>query len=192
MSDPRANNVLVETLGTSLRYGGSALSDVPELLRQVLEADAWRDFVTRRGERVRHGAWATFVSTPPTEGLGADATLIDRMVGTADADLLRLLRMAKGVGQGTRTDLSPCVDSTRSRAAEDSSLTADRLAREAPDEYEAVRRGDRSINAAAVRAGIRRHRIPIRLDSADSANRTLREHMPPDTRRALARLLMED
>ena len=33
--DPRANNVLTETLGTSLRHGESALPDVPSLLKRV-------------------------------------------------------------------------------------------------------------------------------------------------------------
>jgi len=190
--NPQANYVLVESLGSSIQRGGNALADVPGLLKRVLAEGAWRTFTTRRGELVEHDRFPSFVITPPLRGLGADMELINRIVGTADTELLRLLKAAKSVGQGARTDLSPCVDSTRSRAAEDTANTADRLARDAPDEYEAVSRGERSIHAAAVRAGIRRRRIPVRLDSAESAARSLRAHMRPETRRALARLLMED
>jgi hypothetical protein len=64
------------------------------------------------------------------------------------------------------------------------------LAVEAPEEYEAVKRGERSINAASIRAGIRKRRIPVRLDDADSAARTLRTHMPRDQRIRLAKSLV--
>src|SRR6266542_2002333 len=141
MSDPTANNVLVETLGSSLRSGGSALDDVPALLKRVLQDEAWRRFVTRRGEPVEHERFADFVATPPTEGLGASMELIDRIVGTGDPDLLRMLRKAKA------------LDSNGSIAqGEDSEYTADRLAQKATDEYAAVARGEKTIKAAAVAA----------------------------------------
>lgn len=194
MTDPKANNVLVETLGTSLRYGGSALSDVPDLLKRVLAEGAWREFVTRRGELVHHDRFAAFVAAPPLGGLGADMALIERIVGTADPDLLRLLRDAnKGKPGRPRNDAKNSVDSTGiSDGAERSDLTAQRLAIEAPDEYAAVQRGEKSIHAAAISAGIRKRRIPVRLDSPESAAETLRKHMPPETRRRLAELLTRE
>jgi len=166
---------------------------VPGLLKRVLIEDAWREFVTRRGESVHHERFSSFVTMPPLGGLGADDSLIDRIIGTGDPELLRLLREArKGQpGRPSKGTEKP-VDSMGFSYGEDSSQTADRLAREAPEEYEAVRRGEKTIHAAAISAGIRRRRIPVRLDSPESANETLRKHMPPDTRRALARLLMND
>lgn len=193
MIDPRANNVLVETLGTSLRYGGSALSDVPALLKRVLAEDAWRDFVTRRGEHVQHERFTGFVTSPPLKGLGADDELIDRIVGTDDPDLLCLLRDARKGTPGPRVREVFGGDSPpNTHGSQDSDYVAQRLAESARDEYEAVKRGEKSINAAAISAGFRRHRIPVRLDSAESAAQSLRAHMQPDTRRALARLLMDD
>lgn len=189
---PRANNVLVESLSSALSRGEHSLGTVPGLLKRLLSEDAWRDFDTRRGERVHHDRWHSFVVTPPLRGLGATEELIDRIVGTDDVDLLRLLRDAKKVGPGTRSDLSPGADSTPGGKGEDSSLTVQRLAIEAPDEYEAVRRGERSINAAAIRAGIRKHRVPVRLDSAESAAQTLRKHMTRETRVRLAELLTQE
>lgn len=95
--------------------------------------------------------------------------LIERIVGTEDPDLLRLLHDAQGAGQGSRSDLSPRGDSPRSHGGMDAIQAAQRLAREAPAEYEAVRRGEKSIHAAAVSAGIRRRRVSVRLDDAASA-----------------------
>ena len=57
-NEATANNVLVEALGSSLRSGGHALADAPELLKKLLAEQAWRDFVTRRGEHVTHGRFA--------------------------------------------------------------------------------------------------------------------------------------
>lgn len=189
---PRANYVLVESLESSIQRGGAALADVPGLLKRVLAEEAWREFVTRRGEHVKHERFVSFVSAHPLKGLGADMALIDRIVGTDDPDLLRLLRDAQKIGRGHRTDLVPGEESTPGNKGEASDITAQRLAIKAPDEYAAVQRGEKSIHAAAISAGIRKRRIPVRLDSAESANETLRKHMPPDTRRALARLLVDD
>lgn len=175
-----SNAVLVEALSSSLRYGGSALVQVPDLLKRILAEEAWREFITPRGEVVRHRRFADFVTTTPTAGLGASMELIERIVGTEDPDLLQLLYEAKKVGAGTRTDLQPGEESTPSPKGEDSSLAVRRLAREAPELYESVRRGETSINAAAVTAGIRNFRRSVRMDDPDSAVRTLRKHMPAE------------
>jgi hypothetical protein len=55
-----------------------------------------------------------------------------------------------------------------------------------------VRRGEKSINAAAVAAGIRPHRVPVRLDRVESIAATLRKYLTPEQRSTLARLLLED
>src|SRR5690606_16491771 len=177
-------------LGSSLRYGGNALEAVPDLLKKLLAEEAWREFVTQRGELVQHERFADFVTTPPLKGLGASMELIDRIVGTSDPDLLRMLREAKKVGQGHRSDLSlPC----ESQGSDDSGTHyfADRLAREAPDEYEAVKRGEKTIHAAAVAAGIRKRRISIRLDDPVSAIRSIRNNASPEFWQEFRRLVDE-
>lgn len=195
MNTPKANAVLVEALGSSLRRGDHALGTVPDLLKRILHEEAWREFVTQRGELVEHARFQDFVATPPLKGLGASMDLIDRIVGTDDLELLSLLRSAKSPGQGARTDLVLGEDSPPSRAlpkGEDSALTVMRLAAHAPDEFEAVRRGEKTIHAAAVAAGLRRRRVPVRLDSAESAAKTIRRYMNPDQLQALVRLLSQE
>jgi hypothetical protein len=188
----RDRALIVESLGSALRNGDHGLKTVPALLKRILAEESWRDFETRRGEHVTHDRFIDFVTTRPLRGLGASMDLITRIVGTDDPELLRMLRDALKSRRGRRTDLEPGVDFTLSAKGEDVALTAERLAREAPEEYEAVLRGERTIHAAAVRAGIRHHRIAIRLDNAQSAAETLRKHMSPEQLHALIKLLGED
>lgn len=191
----RHNATLVDSLGTSMRRGGSALVNAPLLLRQLLEEDAWREFVTQRGEHVKHERFSEFVTMLPLKGLGADMDLVERIVGAKDPDLLRLLRSAKAVGQGKRTDLAePSHDSCASfdRSKEQSGQAADRLARDHPEEYEQVKSGDLSLNEAAVAAGIRPRRVSIRTDNAESIAATLRGNVDPEVLNALIELLCRD
>ena len=185
------NDQIIADLRGALRDGQSGLRYVPKLLRRVLKDDAWRrriDSATRA--EVGFNTFAEFVTTAPTEGLGADMALIERIVGTGDADLLRMLREAKKVGPGRRTDLEPTIDSIGgSLNSGRADAAVERLAREAPDEYASVQRGEKSINAAAVSAGIRKHRISVRLDNAESAAETLRKHMAPEELARLRQLL---
>lgn len=68
-----------------------------------------------------------------------------------------------------------------------------RIARDRPDILDRACAGEfPSARAAAVEAGFVPRTQTIRMDDAESAARTIRKHMPPDTRRALARLLIDD
>lgn len=187
----RHNATLVDSLGTSMRRGGSALTNAPLLLRQLLEEDAWREFVTQRGDHVKYERLSDFVTALPLKGLGADMDLVERIVGTKDLDLLRLLKAAKSVGQGKRTDLKepPCESQGSDYGAD---YFADRLARDAPDQYSAVKAGEKSLNAAAVDAGIRPRRISIRIDNAKSIAGSLRSNARPDVIAELILLLQGD
>lgn len=194
MTDPKAHNVLVETLGSALRYGGSALADVPDLLKQVLQEEAWRSFLTRRGDLVTHHRFESFVITPPTAGLGATMDLIERIAGTDDPELLTLLRKARmgKPGRPKGEGRNPLDSYGLSAQGESADYTAARLASEAPEEFEAVRRGEKSIHAAAVAAGIRKRRIAVRLDDPASAVRSLKSNSSPEFWAELRRLVIED
>lgn len=189
----RANANLVDSLGSATRHGGSALADAPALLRRVLEEEAWREFVTQRGDLVEHWSFASFVSTPPLKGLGVDMALIERIVGTGDPDLLVLLRAAKAGKAGRPRKGETSVDSTDNNdGAGRTDMTAARLARDAPEQYAAVKSGELSINAAAVLAGIRPRRISVRLDAPVSIARSLRKHLTRDQVAELRSLLLDE
>jgi hypothetical protein len=188
----RARGSLVNALSSALDRGNHGLENVPGLLKRILADESWREFETARGEHVTHDRFESFVSEPPLRGLGATTAVIDRIIGTGDPDLLRMLREARKVGPGHRSDLRPPIESIGgSLNSGRADAAADRLARDAPEEYAAVQRGEKSINAAAISAGIRRRRIAVRLDSAESAAETLRKHMPPAEIARLRDLLAE-
>ena len=193
MSTAKANAVLVDALGSSLRYGGNALEAVPDLLKKLLAEEAWREFVTQRGELVQHERFADFVTTPPLKGLGASMELIDRIVGTSDPDLLRMLREAKKgkPGRPRKGEKMEGDSPSIKHGLGESGPAVDRLAREAPDEYEAVERGEKTIHAAAVAAGIRKRRISIRLDDPVSAIRSIRNNASPEFWQEFRRLVNE-
>lgn len=67
-----------------------------------------------------------------------------------------------------------------------------RLNRDHPEIAQQVAEGQISANAAAISVGYRPRRMPVRLDSAESAARTLRRHMPPDVLKRLAELLTRE
>lgn len=186
----RVRGSFVDALSSALDRGNHGLENVPGLLKRVLEDGSWREFETARGERVTHDRFDSFVASPPLHGLGASVDLIDRIVGTGDPDLLRLLRDAKK-GKPGRPRQNQVIggDSPRIHGGMDTDQAADRLARDAPGEYESVKRGEKTVHAAAIAAGIRRRRMSVRMDSAESAAETLRKHMPPEQLAVLRRLL---
>lgn len=186
----RVNAHLVESLSSATRHGGSALADAPVLLRRVLEEGAWREFVTQRGDHVQPRSFREFVTTQPLKGLGVDMDLVERIVGTSDPDLLRLLHEAKAGKPGRLPAGEKPMESIGNTGRAE--YVAERLARDAPEQYEQVRSGDLTLNAAAVLAGIRPKRISVRTDDPGSIASSLRRHMAPDVRAELARLLLED
>lgn len=191
MSNPKANAVLVDALGSALRRGDNALGAIPGLLKRILAEEAWREFITQRGEMVQHERFADFVTTPPLRGLGVSMDLIDRIVGTSDPDLLRMLREAKKGKPGRPKKGEEKTLESKGISWGTADHEADRLAREAPEEYEAVRRGEKTIHAAAVAAGIRPRRISIRLDDPASAVRSIRNNATPEFWEEFRRLVNE-
>ena len=186
----RVNGHLIDDLSSAARHGGAALADAPALLRRVLEDEAWREFVTQRGDHVSYARFSDFVTTAPLKGLGVDMGLVERIVGTDDPDLLVLLKAAKAGKPGPRKGGEFPVDSTGNSYGRDrSDATADRLAREAPEQYSAVKSGELTINAAAVLAGIRPRRISVRLDNPHSIAQSLRKHLTTEQLAELRALL---
>lgn len=194
MSNLARNWQLVRHTEGALRAGSENLGSVPGLLRALLEEEAWREFALPAGETVQYRRFSEFVAAKPPRGLGTDLDALERFVGTDDPDLIVLLGEAEKVGRGSagrgRPSLGP-VDSTRPNDGADRTVnTVARLARDAPNVYAALKAGElSSVNAAAVLAGIRPHRISVRLDAPESVAKSLRKHMTPEQLAALRSLL---
>jgi hypothetical protein len=200
VSDPKANNVLVETLGTSLRYGGSALSDVPGLLKRLLEEEAWREFVTRRGELVRHERFTGFVTTPPLQGLGADVDLVRRVI-EHDKEALDLLDQALQNPHGgnhtspqskdNNVTLAPQGNS-RAKALRKLRTEADNGNGKAAELHAEVLAERISAHAAMVQAGFRPKTISVPVSKPERVAAYLRKHMPRESLLRLVELLTKE
>lgn len=188
MKDPAANNVLVETLGSSLRSGGSALDAVPDLLKRVLKEESWRSFKTRRGEPVKHKRFADFVTTQPLAGLGSSIDLIRRIV-SGDDEATKLLRDILKE-QGRRTDLDNNITEVpKTTTGTKRSYALDLLSRKAPELHADVLAGKLSAHAAMVKAGFRHRTFTVPADKPERIAATLRRQLDPDTLSAVIQLL---
>lgn len=184
--DPlRARASDVDALASSLRRGGSALDDVPALLERVLTEESWREFVTQRGEEVRHERFADFVVTPPLAGLGSTVDLVRRIV----SDKVVVLDLLDQALQGKVGAHSNNVTRTPKGNSSDAALR--RLRKDRPDLHAEVLHGNLSAHAAAVAAGFRPRTITVRADSPESIAATLRRQLDAEQIAELARLLQE-
>lgn len=174
--------MLVETLGTSLRYGGSALSDVPDLLKQLLAEDAWRDFVTRSGEHAQYDRFADFAVTPPLKGLGTTVELIERVIADDDEAVRHLRETLKG----TRNNITGKRGTRRDYSLE-------RIKRDAPELHAEVLAGRLSAHGAMVKAGYRPKIVSVPVTRPEAVARALLKYMSAeDIAKLIAVLLGKD
>lgn len=193
MTDPlKQNATLVEALGSSLRRGDHALGTVPDLLKRILREEAWREFVTQRGELVEHARFVDFVTTPPLKGLGGTVDLLRRII-SGDTEALDLLDRALQMpaGRPKNADVISNNDPP-GRHGTSKGYALRRLRKDAPELHAEVLAGRISAHAAMVSAGFRRRTLSVRLDEPESAAKALRKHMTPDQLQALVRLLSQE
>lgn len=184
MSTPKGNAVLVEALGSALRRGGNALEDVPDLLKRVLSEESWREFITPRGELVQHARFVDFVTTPPTQGIGASPDLVERII-EPDAEALELFRDAMKEKPGPKSrDVITRTETGTSRG-----YALQRLRKDAPSLHSEVLAGRISAHAAMVQAGFRPKTISVPVSRPESIAAALRKHLGPDDLARLVALL---
>ena len=191
----KGNAVLVEALGSSLRRTGNGLDAVPGLVKEVLREEAWREFVTPRGELVRHDRFIDFVATPPTKGLGASVDLLKRLVAQ-DAETADLLDQAlQGKHGGDR--ISECASNVDVINVARPTGTAKaaalrRLRKDKPELHAEVIAGRLSAHAAMVQAGFRPKTVSVPVSQPDSIAASLRRHLSPDDIARLIKLLLKE
>lgn len=187
----KGNAVLVEALGSSLRRTGNGLEAVPGLVKEVLREEAWREFVTPRGELVRHERFIDFVTTPPTKGLGASVDLIKRLV-EPDPEAADLLDQALAGRQGKRTDLGNIVPEVGRPEGNTRAKALRRLRKDKPELHADVLAGRLSAHSAMVQAGFRPKTVSVPVSRPDSIAAALRRHLSPDDIARLIKLLLDE
>jgi hypothetical protein len=189
----KKNANLVEALGSSLRSGDHGLRAVPGLVKRVLAEDAWRSFVTQRGELVEYDHFEEFVATPPLKGLGASLDLVRTLV-RSDPVALDLFDSATRGQQGRRTDLLDNMQEVGSSAPTGTSREAGlrRLRKDRPDLHAEVLAGALTTHAAMIKAGFRRRSMTVPVDKPENTAKALRRNLEPDQIKELVKLLVDD
>lgn len=193
MTNLKKNANLVEALGSSLRSGDHGLKAVPGLVKRVLSEEAWRSFVTQRGELVEYERFEEFVATPPLKGLGASLDLVRTLVRD-DPVALDLFDQATKGQAGRRTDLLDNIQEVEVVAPSGTSREAGlrRLRKDRPDLHAEVLAGTLSTHAAMLKAGFRRRKISIPVGTPADAAKALRRNLEPEQIKELVKLLADD
>ncbi|MFJ5785370.1 hypothetical protein [Streptomyces hydrogenans] len=157
-----------------------------------MEEEAWRAFVTPRGELVEHERFVDFVTTPPTAGLGATVELL-RTIVAADEVTLDLLDQALQRPAHIHQDDLDDVDNIHVRPSGTSKEAGlRRLRKDRPDLHADVLAGRLSTHSAMVKAGFRKRKISVPVSSAEDAAKAIRRNLDPEQVKELARLLASD
>ena len=170
----RVRAAVIDALSSSLDRGAAGLSAVPGLLRQVLEGETWRHFVTMRDEEVRHDDFRAFIRTPPLKGLGATEDLVRRIV-SADIATLNLLDTVLQRRPGRPSTQVPEVWDEPSEAQPAAETLSNiqgsapagtsreaglrKLRKHAPQYVPRVESGELSVHKALLDAGLRQRTV---------------------------------
>ncbi len=205
---------IIDALGSALLDGETSLGQVPQLLRKVLENDAWKAFETKMGKLVTHSRFDDFVTTPPLDGLGADMELI-KEIASKDIELQMLVAKALRDTHGgdRKSETSKIKGTTSALDQEESKLsqltipegrekrarrkrerygqTILRLEKKSPELYAQVLAGKKTVQTAAIEAQIEHPKMTVILDSPKSAQ-SLVAKASPEFLDELRRLLNSD
>jgi hypothetical protein len=189
---------LVNTVGSALSRGEHTLTVLPELIRQLLEEEAWKEFETKMGKHVVYSEFEEFVLTPPLSGLGANIRLVRRLVSD-DPVTLDLLDQAMQKPPGgdkrsaeARENIIRVIHPNDIEEKQDrSGKLIRRLRKDFPELHEQVLRGEKTETAAAVEAKIYPERIIVNLNKPESAAALLLAKASPEFLDELRRLLSE-
>lgn len=164
----------------------SSSTEFARAMSQVIVSEAWRHFVTPKGETVKHDRLTDFIEAQPPHGIGLSmettARLLDESAAKAAAEKVRTAiyadrPQANAVGRPAR---NVCVANITAEQ-QDSAYVVSRLKRDDPQLAAQVVDGKLTPNAAAVKAGIRHKYARIRTDDPMKAVAKLLEHYDRDT-----------
>lgn len=188
----RENDSYVCHLRNAIAEGKSGLSDVPALVRRIVDEGRWQLRTVVTGEKPKFRHFEEFVGTPPLEGLGASLDILIRLCKD-DKDALDAIDRAiqKTPRQGKRTDLVDIINEVKSSPDGTSEQAAiRRLRKERPDLLDRVKQGSLSAHAAMIEGGYREKLIQVSKDPVKAA-RKLIKHFRGDCLEALIRELSE-
>lgn len=174
----RLRDTYVNSLARSLA-SGSALANVPSLLKKVIAEQMWRErFVTQTKQVITFKSFREFVEADPPEGLKANVNLLLRICADyEDMEAVSMISTEVGGNKGapignsnaTKTNVSNtniCLGEDKPTRGDTTDYTVRRLSKQRPDIHAKVIAGELSPNAAAIEAGFRKTKFQLPTDPA--------------------------
>ena len=191
----QANN-LVDHLRRAISDGTAGLSDVPLLVKQIIESGAWRTrTVAQTKEVVCFSSFREFAEALPPDGLGKTIKELERLCA-GDVEILDLLAGQTGIPKrgGDRRSATFKVNNVNFETVakgNSSAYALRRLREQRPDLHGKVIQKQMSIHQAMIAAGFRRQPInlphdvekiaaAIKKNFSDSQVKQLIEHLNQD------------
>lgn len=189
---------LTKSLGNAAHSGDHGLKNVAGLLRRALDKHVWKErIIVETGEKFEgFPNFEIYTEANPPKGLGIDVETLKRLVEHDPKlidDIDKLTQRSKGnptganqyqSGNGVNHSISSSEEK-RNRSTQQ----LRRLRKDYPDLHAQVLRNEKTINEAAVEAGIYPARIAVNLNDAKSAASTLLTWGSPEFLAELRRLL---
>lgn len=183
----RANWELVRLAESALRHGTEGLDSLPDMIRVLLEKEAWREFELPSGETVSYARFADFIAAGPPRGLGTTPDLLRNIAGN-DNGFRNLLDAALqnpiGANQHSHNVTTLPTGNSKEKALR-------RLRKDRPDLLERVEVGELSPHGAMVEAGFRPRTVSVPVVSPETIARSLKRHLNEDALWRLIELLKD-
>lgn len=187
----RLRDTYVNSLARSLA-SGSALANVPSLIKKVITEQMWRErFVTQTKQVIVFKSFREFVEADPPEGLKTSVSLLLRIcTDYEDMEAVSLISTEVGGSKGnptgnnqhrgnvSNTNISS-VDEDKPARGDTTDYTVRRLAKQRPDIHAKLLAGELSPNAAAIEAGFRKTKFQLPTDPS-AAGRYLAQRVDQD------------
>jgi hypothetical protein len=185
------NGIKVDNLYRAIR-DSQAIENIPKFVKQIIEDDMWREHLYEKtGETFTFESFQKFVETHPPDGLGTTVEMLFKLCVDAPEvmDLIdqTLLNDAGSADKEQPKPRKPPISSARQAGLRKLRLYAEQN-KQIATLRDAVLKGEMSVNAALVSAGLRKKRFSIPEDVA-GATKSLRKRYNQEELRELVKLL---
>jgi len=190
----RENDNFIEALQTATDRADFSLDHLPSLLTTVINENRWqRRHVRSMQKVVSFSSFIEFVTAKTPAGLGASVAMLMRMCGDDENALKALDGAVRGQHGGDRKSTEAQIKRViHPLDLGRSGKYRRRLAADFPALYRAVLAGEKTVNGAAIEAGIYPKRTSINLNDPASAAQTIARHFDRDQVSELIACLYEE
>lgn len=180
MAKTKNRDRVIEYLQTVISANCAGLSDIPGLIKKVIEEELWRErLIASTKKLVYFMSFREFVEAPTPQGLGTDLKTLQKLC-SADPAVIDLIdrmqeRLQPGGDRRSADFKSSPTPVEISILGNSLTYALRKLRNQFPDLHQSILVGETTANQAMIAAGLKQKSIYITRDVA-KASRTLRKH----------------